>query len=261
MKVLILDTGEFAVKRVVEIVLDTVEKKPDAVLGLATGGTMLPVYHLLVSRFKQGRISFSGVKSFNLDEYIGLDPSHPCSYRYYMKNELFDHIDINSAHTHLPRGNSPDPVKEATDYERLIENHGGIDLQLLGIGENGHIGFNEPTSSLSSRTRIKTLTDSTREANKRYFSNHEDIPTYALTMGIGTILEANHCLLLAIGTQKSEAVAKMIEGPLTASCPATALQLHPQATVVLDHGAASGLKLTDYYHHVHPGGEPSEFCK
>ena len=217
---------------------------------------MVPVYQQLVARFKQGGISFAGVRSFNLDEYIGLAPSHPCSYRTYMQRELFDHIDIEPAHAHLPKGDNPDPAEEAAEYERLIMDCGGIDLQLLGIGKNGHIGFNEPTSSLSSRTRIKTLTYSTREANKAYFSDHEQTPKCALTMGIGTILEADHCVLLAIGATKSEAVAQMIEGPLTAACPATALQLHPRATIILDGEAASGLKLRDYYHHVHPGGKP-----
>lgn len=261
MKVLILENQELAVNRTVDIILLTVGKKPEAVLGLATGSTMVPVYHQLVSRFKQRGPSFAGVKCFNLDEYIGLEPSHPCSFRSYMQQKLFDHIDINGAHTHLPRGDLSDPVAEAAAFERLIKSEGGIDLQLLGIGQNGHIGFNEPTSSLSSRTRVKALTESTRAANRRYFSESEDIPTHALTMGIGTILEADHCLLLATGTAKSGAVANMIEGPLTAACPATALQLHPQATVVLDEAAASKLQLKDYYHHVHPGGDPNPLMK
>ena len=251
MKVLILDAQEQAINRVVRIILETVEKKPNAVLGLATGGTMLPVYRQLVSEFNHGGISFSRISTFNLDEYIGLKGSHPCSYRYYMQKELFDHIDINQAQTYLPRGDTPDPEEEAAIYEKLIKKHGGIDLQLLGIGKNGHIGFNEPTSSLSSRTRIKTLTDSTRKANKRFFANHEETPKYALTMGIGTILEAEHCLLVATGTEKSEAVVNMIEGSLTATCPASALQLHQRVTVVLDLDAASNLKLKDYYLYVH----------
>ena len=149
------------------------------------------------------------------------------------------------------------PVSDFRTPAGIVDRRrGGIDLQVLGIGSDGHIGFNEPTSSLSSRTRIKTLTYSTREANKAYFSDHEQTPKCALTMGIGTILEADHCVLLAIGATKSEAVAQMIEGPLTAACPATALQLHPRATIILDGEAASGLKLQDYYHHVHPGGKP-----
>ena len=232
--------------------METVEKNPNAVIGLATGGTMLPVYRQLVSGFNQGRISFSGISTFNLDEYIGLTGSHPCSYRYFMQKELFDHIDINQAHTYLPRGDTPDPEEEAAHYENLIKKHGGIDLQLLGIGKNGHIGFNEPTSSLSSRTRIKTLTDSTRQANKRFFANFEETPRYALTMGIGTILEARHCLLVATGAEKSEAVANMVEGPVTAACPASSLQLHQRVSVVLDLDAASKLKLKDYYLYVHP---------
>lgn len=258
MKVLILDDAEAATARVGDLVAETVRRKPDAVLGLATGGTMVPVYDDLRQRHRDG-LSLAGVRTFNLDEYIGLAPAHPQSYHSYMRAALFDHIDIDPARTHLPRGDAADPIAEAATYEALIAEHGGIDLQLLGIGQNGHIGFNEPTSSLGSRTRIKTLTRDTRRANAQYFDDPEDMPQYALTMGIATILSARACLLLATGTAKADAVARMVEGPLSAACPASALQLHPQATVVLDNAAAERLTLREYYEHVHPEGHDSIF--
>lgn len=260
MKVLIFDDAERATARAAQIVVAAVTARPDTVLGLATGGTMRPLYAQLVAAHKAGAVGFSRVTTFNLDEYIGLSPDHPCSYHAYMRTALFDHVDIDPARTHLPRGDSADPVAESQRYEALIAAHGGIDLQVLGIGQNGHIGFNEPTSSLGSRTRIKTLTASTRAANAGYFDRAEDIPAHAITMGIRTILEARHCLLLATGASKAPAVAAMVEGPLTAACPASALQMHPAATVVLDHDAARDLRLHDYYHHVHPRGAPSVWC-
>ena len=259
MKVLILDSTEAAIARAARIVADQVASKPDAVLGLATGGTMLPLYGELRRIHAQGGLSFARVRSFNLDEYVGLAADHPTSYHHYMREHLFDHTDIDLANTHLPRGDAADPAQEAEAYERRIDAAGGIDLQLLGIGRNGHIGFNEPTSSLNSATRIKTLTASTREANRPYFATGETMPKYALTMGIGSILAARSCLLLATGAAKAEAVAQAVEGAVSAACPASALQFHRHATLVLDAEAASGLKLVEYYHHVHPGGAKSEF--
>lgn len=258
MKVLILETAEAAQSRVVELICEKLHEKPNAVLGLATGGTMLPVYEALVARHRLGRLSFSGVTTFNLDEYVGLAPEHPQSYRSYMNKVLFQPVDIDLRRTYLPRGDARDPESEADRYEALIARAGGIDLQLLGIGRNGHIGFNEPTSSLKSRTRIKTLTKETREANSRYFREDEVIPTLAITMGVGTILDAKNCLMLATGPEKAEAIAAMIEGPLAAVCPASALQMHPKATVILDRAAASQLRLRDYYLHVHPDGSALE---
>lgn len=260
MKVLICDDAERATERAADLVVAAVTARPETVLGLATGGTMMPLYARLVAAHAAGAVRFSKVTTFNLDEYIGLSPDHPCSYHAYMRAALFDHVDIDLARTHLPRGNSADPVTESQRYEALIAACGGIDLQLLGIGQNGHIGFNEPTSSLGSRTRIKTLTVSTRAANAGYFDTAEDIPAHAITMGIRTILEARHCLMLATGVAKAPAVAAMVEGPVSAACPASALQMHPAVTIVLDRGAAQDLKLVDYYHHVHPGGAPSVWC-
>ncbi|WP_226781505.1 glucosamine-6-phosphate deaminase [Oceaniglobus trochenteri] len=259
MKVLILPDEKAATQRAADIVARTVTANPAAVLGLATGGTMLPLYAALVQRHRDDGLSFAQTTSFNLDEYIGLAPDHPCSYHTYMNDALFSHVDIDRARTHLPRGDAADPQVASDEYEDLIEAAGGIDLQLLGIGQNGHIGFNEPTASLGSRTRIKTLTTSTRRANQQYFASYEETPRYAITMGVATILASRKCVLVATGAAKAEAVARMVEGPLSAACPASALQLHAKATVILDQAAAEGLKLTDYYENVHPQGQDSVF--
>lgn len=259
MKVLILNSAEQAVDRAAAIVAETIAKKPKAVLGLATGGTMVPLYKRLLDVYRNTDLSFRKVTTFNLDEYVGLSPDHPASYHAYMRDVLFDHVDIDLAQTHLPLGDANDPAAEADRYEDAIEAVGGLDLQLLGIGRNGHIGFNEPTSSLASRTRIKTLTASTIAANRPYFADDTALPKYALTMGVGTILEARHCVMLATGSNKSEAIRAAIEGPVSAACPASALQLHPTATIVLDRNAAAKLTLLDYYQHVHPEGGKNEF--
>ncbi|EKE43839.1 hypothetical protein OCGS_2173 [Oceaniovalibus guishaninsula JLT2003] len=259
MKVLILDNAEAAVRRAADIVARLVGDRPRCVLGLATGGTMLPLYDELGRRHVSDGLSFAQVATFNLDEYIGLPPDHACSYHTYMREAFFDRIDIDPARTHLPRGDADDPQAESLAYEARIADAGGIDLQVLGIGQNGHIGFNEPTSSLGSRTRIKTLTDDTRRANRRFFDTFDQTPRHAITMGIATILQSRACLLLATGAAKAEAVAGMVEGPLSAACPASALQLHADATAVLDRDAAAALTLVDYYETVHPGGRESVF--
>ncbi len=259
MKVLILPDEQAAIQRAADIVARTVSGNPGSVLGLATGGTMLPLYEALAQRHRDDGLSFAGTTSFNLDEYIGLAPDHPCSYHQYMQKAFFRHVDIDPARTHLPKGDAADPRAASEDYETLIEQAGGIDLQLLGIGRNGHIGFNEPTASLGSRTRIKTLTTSTRRANQKYFESFEETPRYAITTGVATILASRKCLLIATGAAKARAVADMIEGPLSAACPASALQLHARATIVLDKAAASELALTEYYETVHPGGQDSVF--
>lgn len=254
MKVLINPSPELAVDRAAYQIVNQVKHLPGTVLGLATGGTMEAVYARLIACYRAGEISFAQSQSFNLDEYVGLPPDHPRSYWRYMREQLFDHVDFPKGATHLPRGDATDPDAEADAYERAIAAAGGIGLQLLGLGANGHIGFNEPTSSLASLTRIKTLTRSTRDANARYFDTPAEVPRQAITMGIGTILNADEVVLLAYGEGKAEAVAAMIEGPLSAACPASALQLHRKATIVLDQAAASRLKLRDYYDDVHPGG-------
>uniref|UniRef100_A4X018 Glucosamine-6-phosphate deaminase n=1 Tax=Cereibacter sphaeroides (strain ATCC 17025 / ATH 2.4.3) TaxID=349102 RepID=A4X018_CERS5 len=259
MKVLILRDEEAAIQRAADIVARTITDTPAAVLGLATGATMLPLYQALAQRHREDGLSFSRTTSFNLDEYIGLAPDHPCSYHTYMRDAFFGHVDIDPDRAHLPKGDAADPVAASHDYEALIEAAGGIDLQLLGIGRNGHIGFNEPTASLGSRTRIKTLAESTRRANRRYFASFDETPRYAITMGVATILASRACLLLATGEAKADAVARMVEGPLSAACPASALQLHARATIILDDAAASALKFNEHYENVHPGGRDNAF--
>lgn len=255
MKVLICSSKARAVRTAAGIIAARVLEQPEAVLGLATGGTMLDLYRVLIETARRDRISFAGVTTFNLDEYIGLAPDHPASYHRYMRDCLFSRVDLSPEKTHLPRGDAADPETEALRYEAAIAQAGGIDLQLLGLGQNGHIGFNEPSSSLASRTRIKTLTVSTREANARYFDDPDDIPRKALTMGVGTILDSRACLLLATGPDKADAAARMVEGPVSASCPASVLQFHPKVTVVLDEDAAARLTMRAYYDHVHPEPE------
>jgi glucosamine-6-phosphate deaminase len=252
-KVLILDNADEAAARVAEIVAARLMVRPETVLGLATGETMRPVYARLVALHREGRADFGRATTFNLDEYVGVAPEHPASFHAFMRETLFDHVNLPPERGHLPRGDAADPEAEARDYEARIRASGGIDLQVLGIGRNGHVAFNEPTSSLGSRTRIKTLTEATRIANAPAFAP-KPVPRHAITMGIATILEARACVLLATGASKAEAVARMVEGPLGADCPATALQMHPAATVVLDSAAAGALKLREYYETVHPGG-------
>ncbi|NHF73279.1 glucosamine-6-phosphate deaminase [Paracoccus xiamenensis] len=254
MKVLIHADPARALDCTAGLLAARLQRQPDAVLGLATGGTMEAVYARLIAAYKRGEVSFGQARSFNLDEYVGVAPDHPASYWHYMREHLLDHVDIAPGAALLPRGDTPNPEAEAATYERAIVEAGDIGLQLLGLGANGHIGFNEPTSSLASLTRVKTLTRSTREANARFFEDPAQVPRLAITMGIGTILRADEVLLLAYGEGKADAARAMIEGPLSAACPASALQLHRKATVVLDAAAASKLALRDYYEEVHPDG-------
>ncbi|NDW54268.1 glucosamine-6-phosphate deaminase [Aliiroseovarius sp. PrR006] len=258
MKVLIFETEEEAKRNAASRLLRQVQLSPSSVLGLATGGTMEAVYAHLIQMSLDQSVSWSGVATFNLDEYWGVPADSPASYRTYMNAHLFDHIDIVRSATHVPASDGRDPRDAAQLYEDAISAAGGIDLQLLGIGKNGHIGFNEPTSSLSSTTRIKTLTDDTRRANRRYFDRLEDVPKYALTVGIGTILASKECLIVGTGQDKAAAVKAMIEGPVSAVCPASALQMHRNVTVVIDEQAARDLELIDYYQHVHPAGQEAD---
>lgn len=249
MQVIIVRTAEDVAAKAADIIVSQLARKPESVLGLATGSTPVATYGCLIDRCKRGEVSFSACHTVNLDEYLGLPSTHRQSYRSFMNEKLFSHIDIRPECTHIPDGQAPDPEAECQRYESTIAALGGVDLQLLGIGRNGHIGFNEPTSSLASRTRVKTLTPDTVAANARFFAADEFQPRLAITMGIGTIMEADEILLLATGNAKSEAVANMIEGPVSAACPASALQFHPRVSVVLDEEAASGLALRDFYHY------------
>ncbi|NLF38323.1 glucosamine-6-phosphate deaminase [bacterium] len=221
--------------------------KPAITLGLATGGTPVRLYEAMIAGYSRGEIDFARVKTFNLDEYVGLAQDHPQSYYHFMNVHLFNLVNIQRRNIHFLSGLPHDIEKHCEEYEKLIVKAGGIDLQILGIGRDGHIGFNEPSSSLCSRTRDKTLTRETIEDNRRFFTKDEDMPRWALTMGVGTILDSRNILVLATGRAKANAVAAMVEGPLTAMCPASALQMHPRVTLVVDEAAASKLNQDAYY--------------
>jgi glucosamine-6-phosphate deaminase len=240
-----ITASSLAAKRIARVV----REKPNSVLGLATGSTPLALYAELIRMHRSEGLDFSGVTTFNLDEYLGLAPDHPASYHHFMWENLFSHINIDPARVHIPLGQIDGHAVDAycSEYESCIAEAGGIDVQVLGIGSDGHIGFNEPGSSLSSRTRIKTLTRRTRADNARYFSSEADVPHHVITMGIGTIMNSASVLLLAFGQGKSDAVAGAVEGPVTASNPASVLQMHPVTKVYLDEPAASKLERTDYY--------------
>lgn len=224
--------AEMAAQRYVELL----KEKPDAVLGGATGSTPLLLYAELVRLNKAGEVSFAKAKSFNLDEYVGLDGTHDQSYRYFMDKNLFEHIDIDMAKTRVPSGIN---TEIAAEYDKEIEEAGGIDMQLLGIGNNGHIGFNEPGTPFGSITHVVELTESTRQANARFFASIDEVPTHAVTMGIKTVMNAKKIILIATGAAKAPIVRDFIKGEVTPEVPASVLQLHPNVEVFLDHEAAS----------------------
>ena len=229
------------------VVAGVIRGKPDAVLGLATGSTPLGLYEELVRMHAEEGLDFSQVTTFNLDEYVGLAGEHEQSYRHFMNENLFEHVNVPLERTHVPSGTAEDYCVHCRQYEQLIEQAGGIDVQVLGIGSDGHIAFNEPGTSLASRTHVTTLTEQTIRDNARFFQKKQDVPIYAVTMGVGTILEARKLLLLATGAGKADAVAAAVEGPVTSMCTASSLQLHPDAAVFLDEGAAGNLRMADYY--------------
>lgn len=231
--------AEAAAAAVADEIARTVRDRPDAVLGLATGGTMEPVYARLIAAHRAG-LSFARVTTFNLDEYVGLPPGHPQSYRSTIRRQFLDHVGVDPARSHVPRDDLP-PDRAAAEYEAALAAAPPIDVQLLGLGRNGHIGFNEPPSPPGSRTRAVDLSASTVAANARFFAPDEAQPKRAVTMGIATILAARRLLLLAVGTAKADAVRAMIEGPVTDEVPASALRGHGDVTVVLDGAAAAGL--------------------
>ncbi len=241
MLVLVKDDYDQMSKEAAKIVAALVRRKPDCVLGLATGSTPLGLYKELIRMHKEEGLDFSKVTTFNLDEYVGLPPEHDQSYHYFMWENLFKHINIDPGRVHVPHGMADDVEEHCRWYEERIKKAGGIDLQVLGIGANGHIAFNEPGSSLGSRTRIKTLTEKTRQDNARFFKSIDEVPKYAITMGIGTIMEARQLLLLASGKNKAHAIKITVEGPITAMVPATIVQMHPKATIIVDKEAAAEL--------------------
>jgi glucosamine-6-phosphate deaminase len=247
MQVVVRPTKPDASWLAARLIASAIRKNPRIVLGLATGRTMERVYAKLVQMHREEDLDFSLVRTFNLDEYIGLPPDHANSYRYYMNYHLFDHINIDKRNTFLPDGMATDMVAECRHYEDMIKQLGGIDLQLLGIGRAGHIGFNEPLSALQSRTRNKALTPLTISENSGEFSDPDEMPRRAITMGVGTILEAKRLLVLVTGGTKSEILAKAVEGPITSMVSATAIQLHPNVQVICNESAASGLSGRDYY--------------
>ena len=228
-----------------------IRKKPSAVLGLATGSTPVALYRELIRMHREEGLDFSGCTSFNLDEYVGLGAEHPASYRRFMQENLFSSINLPAERIHIPDGLTSDIPSHCAAYEKSIEHSGGIDVQVLGIGSDGHVGFNEPTSSLASRTRIKTLTPRTRSDNAHYFESENDVPHHVITMGIGTIMDARDILLLAFGESKADAVAGAVEGPVTAGNPASILQMHPRAKIYLDEKSAAKLARGDYYRWVY----------
>jgi glucosamine-6-phosphate deaminase len=226
-------------------------RRPNAVLGLATGSSPLPVYDELAARHQRDGLDFSQAHAFALDEYVGLEHRHPESYREVIRREFTSRVNIAESNVHTPDGAAEDLPAACRDYEEAIRAAGGVDLQILGVGTDGHIGFNEPGSSLASRTRIKTLIEQTRRDNARFFAGLSEVPHHVVTQGLGTILEARHVVLIATGAQKSPAVRDFVEGPVSAICPASVLQFHPHATILMDEAAASSLKLADFYRHTY----------
>lgn len=246
-EVVIVDSAAAAGLVVADILESCV--RAGGTLGLSTGSSPLPAYDELVRRHREEGLSFGGSRAFLLDEYVGIPADHPQSYRQVIRRTLTGRVGLGDVAG--PDGTATDLVTEAAAYEEAIRLAGGVDVQLLGIGSDGHIGFNEPGSSLASRTRVKTLAERTRQDNARFFGSPQEVPHHVLTQGLGTILEARHVVLLATGGAKAAAVAAAVEGPVSAFCPASVLQLHPHVTAVLDEAAAARLALADYYRFAH----------
>lgn len=240
MEIHIFRNSELAAKAAATLIASEILQKPDVVLGLPTGSSPIGTYRELIRMYQEGVLDFSCVTTFNLDEYIGLGGEHPQSYRYFMNTNLFDHVNILRENTHVPSGLG-DGWENARLYEEAIARAGGIELQFMGIGRNGHIGFNEPAQAFSDKTGVVDLTDSTIQANTRFFFDAQEVPRKAITMGVGTILRARKTLLIATGEDKAEAVAQLVRGPVSPALPASALRLHPRAVILLDAQAASKL--------------------
>ena len=256
MEVVIVPSADDVAAIVADVIERVLRAHPAPVIGLATGSSPVAAYRLLVERYREGRISFARSSAVLLDEYVGLTPGHQQSYRTFIVGELVEHVDLPDHRLHGPDVWADDLAEACRRYDRLLAELGGVDVPVLGIGSDGHIGFNEPGSSLASRTRIKTLSETTRADNARFFATVDDVPRHVVTQGLATIGEARHVLLLATGEAKAAPIARAVEGPLTAMCPASVLQLHPHATVVVDEAAAAGLTLADYYRSVYAGKPP-----
>lgn len=240
MQIIIVDDKKQVAEKAYEIIKETIQAHPNPVLGLATGSTPTDLYQLLIEGNQKNELSFKGVSTYNLDEYVGLDATHSQSYAHFMRENLFNHIDIDQKKTYLPNGVASDLQSECERYDALVKSL-AADVQLLGIGTNGHIAFNEPGSSFESTTHVIELTEQTREDNARFFENPEDVPTRAITMGIASILIAKKIILMATSESKAEAIQQMIEGPVDTQCPASVLQNHPHVVVIIDKEAASKL--------------------
>ena len=240
MKIIVCENYAEISARAAELIADLVKAKPGCVLGLATGSTPVGMYKELIAKNTAGEISFKDVTTYNLDEYYPIEPTHEQSYRYFMNVNLFDHIDIDKAKTFVPNGLTENPEEEGAAYDAAIEAAGGVDLQVLGIGQNGHIAFNEPDDALIAGTHITSLTDDTIEANSRFFASKEDVPTRAFTMGIGSIMKAKKIILLANGANKHAAIAQMLDDKITTQCPATILKAHPDVYLFCDKAAYEG---------------------
>jgi glucosamine-6-phosphate deaminase len=251
MEVVIVDDAEAAGAIAAGIVERLLGHKHDAVIGVATGSSPVITYRCLVEAFGAGRISFADAHAVLLDEYVGLPADHPQRYIRFVHEHLVDHVDLPADHVHAPDVDAADLSEAGRRYETLLKELGGVDVQLLGIGTDGHIGFNEPGSSLRSRTRIKTLTNATRADNSRFFARPDDVPRHVMTQGLATIGDARHLVLVACGAAKAAPVAAAVEGPLAASCPASVLQWHPHVTAVVDESAASALTNSAYYRETH----------
>lgn len=237
MKIHVYKDAQMAGKAAAMIFAGEIMKKDGCVIGLATGSTPVPTYQELIRLNREGLLDFSKVVSYNLDEYVGITPDHPCSYRRFMNEQLFDHVNIDKANTHVPDGVNPDPAA----YDAMIAAAGGVDIQLLGIGSNGHIGFNEPAQEFVYPTNVITLTENTRRDNARFFNSLDEVPTAAVSMGIGTIMSARRIVLIATGANKADAVAAAINGPVVPAMPASILRMHPNCQFILDEAAAAKL--------------------
>lgn len=240
MKIIVCENYAEMSARAAELIADLVKAKPDCVLGLATGSTPVGMYKELIAKNTAGEISFKDVTTYNLDEYYPIEPTHEQSYRYFMNVNLFDHIDIDKTKTFVPNGLTENPEEEGAAYDAAIEAAGGVDLQVLGIGQNGHIAFNEPDDALIAGTHITSLTDDTIEANSRFFASKADVPTRAFTMGIGSIMKAKKIILLANGANKHAAIAQMLDDKITTQCPATILKAHADVYLFCDKAAYEG---------------------
>ncbi len=251
MEIIILPTpaevGHLAAAKIAGLVT----RKPSAVLGLATGSSPLAIYAELAARARSGDVDFSRARAFALDEYVGLPVEHPQSYASVIRTEVTELLGMDPALVRVPDGLAADLAAACDEYERAIASAGGIDLQILGVGANGHVGFNEPSSSFQSRTRIKTLAPQTRADNARFFASPDEVPTHCVTQGLGTILDAGELVMVAQGSNKADAVARIVEGPISSRYPGSILQWHRRATVIVDEAAAAGLELAAYYRYTY----------